>query len=68
VTKLEYGIIAAIVVALVLMVVGAMELSEEKQAFMAECIQDRKGYECEAMWKQMHPDPQHVVVTGFVSR
>lgn len=67
-TKLEYGIIAAIVAILGALAAGAVRRVDEKKAFLAECQQHEKAYECEVKWKQMHPDPQHVVVTGWVAR
>lgn len=56
-SKLEYGIIAAIVVILGMIAVGAVKTKDEKAAFMTECAQYEKRYESEHKWKQMHPDP-----------
>lgn len=60
-TKIEYGIIAAIIVILILIGVGAVQLKDEKRAFVAECGQHEPVYQCEVKWKQMHPDPLVVI-------
>lgn len=67
-TGIEKGIIAAIAVILGVIVLYAIGMAKEKERFLAECSQHEKPYECEVKWKQMHPDAQHVVVTGFVAR
>ncbi len=42
------GILIGIIVLFILWF--AVSLSQHRQAFMDECLQDRKQYECTAMW------------------
>jgi len=58
-TKIEYVVIAIIIV--ILIVVGIAG-SDERNKFMSDCIKDKKQYECEVLYKQMHPDPQTMIL------
>jgi hypothetical protein len=63
---IEWMIIVAIVGILMALVIGAPIMRAEKDAFLAECARDHRPYECQVMWKQMHPDP--VVVYAPLNR
>ena len=40
---------------LILVVIGAIATSREKDRFLAGCLQDHKEYECEERWSIAHP-------------
>ena len=44
---------------LVLALIGE---SAERDAFMAECLEDRKEYECTAMWRSSRPQTTFIPV------
>jgi len=56
-TLIEWMIVGAIIGILAILVIGAPARKAEKDAFMSDCARDHKPYECQALWKQMHPDP-----------
>lgn len=49
-----FGAFCALIVGL--LIVGAVNSVNEKAAFMAECVQDHKQYECDAIWRSGEPD------------
>jgi hypothetical protein len=65
-TLIEWMIIVAILGILAAVVLSAPAAKREKDAFLAECARDHRPYECQVMWKQMHPDP--VVVYAPMNR
>lgn len=58
-TKIEVGVIVAIVLVLI---VSAIGYTKNHERFMADCLQDHKQYECDMMWKAANPPPQVVHV------
>lgn len=65
-TLIEWLIIAAIVLILAALVIGAPARQQEKAVFMSSCTAREPQYECDVKWKQMHPDP--VVVFAPLNR
>lgn len=63
---IEKAIIVAIVVILGVVIASVPGQVREKEKFMDDCGRDHKQYECQAMWKQMHPDP--IVVYAPMNR
>jgi len=61
-TLIEILIVVAIVGILIAVGVGAVFQNDAHKKFLAECAHDHKPYECEVMWKQMHPDQTVVYV------
>lgn len=59
------GAVALILIAMVVVILfGVYSESTEKEAFMNECRQDRKQYECEAMWRgtKTHTTPMPIII------
>lgn len=42
------SLVTALIAAFAILIVGA---SREEEAFMRECLQERKQYECTALWR-----------------
>lgn len=61
-TRIERLIIAAIILLVVASFFGAIDKEGRHEKFMADCLHDKKEYECETMWKTANPDPQLIYV------
>lgn len=67
-TLIETMIVLAILGILIALFIGGVAQEQKRVAFMAECTEHMKNFECEHMWKEMHPDPQQVIVWAPLNR
>ena len=61
-TLIERVVIVSIVGMIALIIIAARQMAAEKEAFMRDCMQDHKEYECTLMWKEAQPDTQTIIV------
>ena len=59
ITKIEISIFCIIV--FLIFIIGFANVSQHSK-FIEQCKIDKKEYECEVLYKQMHPDMQTIMV------
>jgi len=58
----EWVLFCLLTVLLFLLGLIGISSYEQRQAFMEECVQDYKQYECTVMWRNSTPDT--MIITG----
>ena len=61
-TLIEKVVAVTIIVAVWLIWIVARQAAAEREAFMRDCMQDHKEYECTLMWKEAQPDTQTIII------
>jgi hypothetical protein len=61
-TSIEKIIVVLIIALLIAMGVSASRDIDDKKVFMQSCLQDKKQYECDALYAHAHPEPQQYIV------
>ena len=62
-----WGIVGILLVIMIgLVIADGVNASHHRKTFMAECLQDHKQYECDALWGQTRSSPSHTTPVPII--